>query len=141
MAGRLVVEAAGRRGCRGGGGSSGVGGGGPDSGAVGRQCGLERTGEWARVVRGSVGEQGPGVRRGDPCARTCKTRALGAPSTRMLHARRNARACKRARVRLGISRPGLGLATSLVDKLVGSEDQVYNANKRSCQICACTQGV
>ena len=33
-------------------------------------------------------------------------------------------------MRLGISRPGLGLATSLVDKLVGSEDQVYNANKK-----------
>ena len=31
-------------------------------------------------------------------------------------------------MRLGISRPGLGLARSLVDKLVRLEDQVYNAN-------------
>ena len=38
-------------------------------------------------------------------------------------------------MRLGISRPGLGLATSLVDKLVGSEDQVYNANIKLCQSC------
>ena len=65
----------------------------PDGGTVGRQGGLEGSGEWARPGRGPAGEQRPGARRGDPCARTCKTRALGAPRTRTLHARQYAKAC------------------------------------------------
>ena len=66
------------------------------SGAVGRQG---WRGEWASVVRGSAGEQGPGTGRDEGgsatrrlSARACKTCALGAPRARTGHARRNARA-------------------------------------------------
>ena len=64
----------------------------PDGGAVGRQGGLEVSGEWASAWRGSTGEQGPGVRRGDPCTRTCKTRALAVPRACTRGVRRKASA-------------------------------------------------
>ena len=78
--------------------------------------------------RGSAGEQRPGARRGDSGARTCKTRALAAPRARTPGARQNAKACQEAWVGLGINRSRLELSRSLVDKLVGPEDQVHNAN-------------
>ena len=59
---------------------------------------------------------------------TCKTRALGAPRARSPGARRNASACHRAWVRLAISIPRLGVARSLVDKVVGSVDQVHSVD-------------
>ena len=93
----------------------------------GSRGGLERSGEWMRTavaLQASKGQGPDAVTRGHARAK----RALGTPNTRTLRARHNAKACKRARVRLGISRPGLGLARSLVDKLVRLEDQVYNAN-------------
>ena len=100
-----------------------------DGGAVGRQGSLEGTGEWARVVRVSAGEQGPGAGRGEGGsatrrlgARACKTCALGAPRARTGRARRNANACHRAWVRLAISRPRLGVARILVDKVAGLVD-------------------
>jgi len=71
-------------------------------------------------VRGEVLPCGPkpGGQRVGSGAASCNMRALGASSARTGCARRNARACYRAWLRLAINRPRLGETGSLVDMLV-----------------------
>ena len=102
------------------------------SGAVGGQG---WRGEWARLVRVSAGEQGPGTGRGEGAsatrrlgARACKMCSLGAPRARTGHVRRNARAAYSARGRLALNRTRIGIARSLVDKVAGSVEQDHSAN-------------
>ena len=72
--------------------------------------------------------KGQGAGRGDPCARTCKTRALAAPRARTPGVRQNAKACQEAWVELGFNRSRLESSMSLVDMLVWQNKQVQNAN-------------